>query len=79
MISNPAIVAFSPYLDNGSNSTAGTGFQGDLFHLDVTNKGALLGGGRIAAAIAAAPSASPCRPPSPAGRRCSTSRRLKTC
>lgn len=50
-------VAFSPYLDSGTNSiTTGPGFQGDLTHLDVTSLGQQLGTvGPIEQAIQAAP------------------------
>jgi parallel beta-helix repeat protein len=50
-------VAFSPYLDNGSNGNAsGPGFQGDLTHLDATALGAQVGSaGPIEQAIQAAP------------------------
>jgi parallel beta-helix repeat protein len=50
-------VAFSPYLDSGTNSiTSGPGFQGDHSHLDVTTLGQQVGTvGPIEAAIQAAP------------------------
>lgn len=49
-------VAFSPYLDSGTNSIAsGPGFQGDQTKLDATNLGAQVGGvGAIQAAVNAA-------------------------